>query len=269
MRFRDMNQGEAFRLGFLLCALGVFGASAALAFAQLTTPAVLTFLLGAVLAGFAVFFDYEDRDAASSEAGREQGTMEAAKLVGLLQSLAIATCMQLMTLWRAPPTRGTRARRDVFILARLLDSLLAEAGLGAVERARIKTLLHRQTTLEMLLPLADRVNALIDQKCRERPGSLNNATDSQKLSADELVKLASTLDMYKTLARHISDTQCLSLAERARLCGEMAEDLADLKEWVTHQRLRRPHLWLQSVETAADAPFSGSRLSEARDVREG
>jgi hypothetical protein len=141
--------------------------------------------------------------------------------------------------------------------------MLEDAGIDVEERERMKAGLHRQMAIEMLLPLAQRINNSIDEKCRGQrilltgsdsggPGSERERQDrnrlrlieAQKVDCEILVRLTSTLDMFKSLTGALSNASCLSLAERSDLCEEMADDLSDLKEWVLHHRLRRPERWL-------------------------
>jgi hypothetical protein len=221
-----------------------------------------------MLAGFAVFFEPAHPQGTGNEELPERSDEEAARLVSLLQTLAIAACTQLMVLCRTTPLRVHSTRRDAFVLAKLLDSLLADAGMKSSYRQQIKSLLDRQTTLELLLPIAARMNALIEGKGRDQNRSIDQ-TEKQKISLALLEKLESTLDMYRALIRHLSDTQALSLAERVRICEEMTEELTDLKEWVANQRLRRPHLWLGTVEQTPGLPASDASSFEDPSGRGG
>lgn len=263
-----MDPGDAFRTGFYVCTLVLFGAAGALAYNNHALPAVLAYLLASALAGFAVFFEPGRSNQSDRDAVSEKNEDDAAKLVHLLQTLSIAACMQLMALCRSSPSRVHPVRRDAFVLARLLDSLLAEVGMEGEERERIKKLLHRQTTLELLLPIADRVNALIEEKGREQNRPIDSI-ERDKLSEALLTQVESMRNMYWAVMRHLSDTQALSLAERARLCDEMAEDLADLNEWVKRQRFRRPYLWLAPTDRGKGRLASDGCASEGQDAQEG
>jgi hypothetical protein len=102
-------------------------------------------------------------------------------------------------------------RQQVFKLARTLDSMLAEAGIEVEKREGVQAGLHRQTAIEMLLPLARQSNDSIDEKCRELrtspTGSDAIGSDSeqerrnrnrlrlieaQKVDCEVLVRLTST-----------------------------------------------------------------------------
>ncbi len=268
MRLRGSDPDDAFRTGFYICALMLFGTAAVLAYARHAPPAVLAFLLASALAGFAVFFGPANSPEAGRDTVADKNERDGAKLVSLLQTLAIAACMQLMALCGTSPPRAHPVRRDAFVLAGLLESLLAEVGMEHQERDHIRKQLHRQTTLELLLPLADRVNRLIEEKGKEQNRSIESVERDQ-LSWPLLTQLESMLDMYWAVIRHISDTQALSLAERARLCDEMAEEIMDLKEWVKRQRFRRPHLWLAPTEAKAGSLLSDRCASEDQDAQEG
>jgi hypothetical protein len=262
MKFREVHSGYSVRAILLVCAPVLFGISTMLAYATGPFPAVVAFAMALISLGAALLLQRRERNGAIAERSVwEQRHDELAKLLGLLQSLAITLCSELVTVCSMPGSG--LPRQQVFKLVRTLDSMLEEAGIDVEERESVKAGLHRQTAIDMLLPLARQINDSIDEKCRELLTSPTSSDaigsdseqerknrnrlrliEAQKVDCEVLVRLTSTLDMFKSLTGVLSNASCLSLAERSRLCEEMADDLSDLKEWVLHRRLRRPERWL-------------------------
>jgi hypothetical protein len=262
MKFRDLHTGYAVRTILLVCASVLFGISTMLAYVRGPFPAVVAFAMALFSLGGALLLQRRERNGAIAERSVwEQRHDELVMLLGLLQSLAITLCSELVTVCSTPGSG--LPRQQVFKLVRTLDSMLADAGVDAEERESVKAGLHRQTAIEMPLPLARQINDSIDEKCRalrtlptgsdavgsdsERERQDRNRLrliEAQKVDCEVLVRLTTTLDMFKSLTGALSNASCLSLAERSRLCEEMADDLSDLKEWVLRCRLRRPERWL-------------------------
>jgi hypothetical protein len=262
MKFRGVRAGYAVRTTLLACAPVLFGISAMLAYARGSFPAGVAFASALICLGCALLLQGRERKGAIGERlVWEQRHDELVKLLGLLHSLAITLCGELVIVCSAPGSG--LSRQQVFNLVHALDSMLEDAGLDVDERERMKAGLDRQMAIEMLLPLAQRINDSIDDKCRGQRASLTGSDtvgadsererqdrnrsrliEAQKVDCELLVRLTSTLDMFKSLTGALSNANCLSLAERSRLCEEMADDLSDLKEWVLHRRLRRPERWL-------------------------
>lgn len=262
MRFRGVHAGYAVRATLLACAPVVFSISTILAYARGPFLAGLAFASALICLGGALLLQRRERKGMIGERlVWEQGYDELAKLLGLLHSLAITLCSELVIVCSAPSSG--LSRQQIFSLVQTLDSMLADAGVDVDERERMKAGLHRQMAIEMLLPLAQRINDSIDEKCRGRGAWLTSSdtidrdleregqdpnrprlVEAQKVDCELLVRLTSTLDMLKSLTSALSNASCLSLAERSRLCEEMADDLSDLKEWVLHRRLSRPEKWL-------------------------
>lgn len=262
MKFTGVHAGYAVRATLLACAPVLFGISTMLAYARGPFPAGIAFASALICLGCALLLQRRERQGAIGERlVWEQGYDELVKLLGLLQSLAITLCSELVMVCSAPGSG--LSRQQVFSLAQTLDSMLADAGVDVDERERMKAGLHRQMAIEMLLPLAQRINDSIDERCRGQRALLTDSDpvgpdserdrqdrnrsrliEMQKVDCELLVRLTSTLDMFKSLTGALSNASCLSLAERSRLCEEMADDLSDLKEWVLHRRLKRPERWL-------------------------
>jgi hypothetical protein len=262
MKFKNVRSGYSVRAILLACASVLFGTSTMLAYARAPFPAVITFAMALIGLGGALLLERRERNGAIAERWAwEQRYDELAKLIGLLQGLATTLCSALVTVCSTPGSG--LLRQEVFKLVRTLDSMLEDAGIDAEKRESVKAGLHRQMAIEMLLPLARQINDSIDEKCRglrilptgsgavgsnsERDRQNTNrlrCIEAQKVDCELLVRLTSTLDMFKSLTEALSNASCLSLAERSRLCEEMADDLSDLKEWVLHRRLRRPERWL-------------------------
>ena len=111
-------------------------------------------------------------------------------------------------------------------------------------------------------PIADAINKAIEEKLADQrsvvasfgPTIKDNeghrqaaerldAITKQKVQLDRLLQLAPDMAFYDALENSVSDANCLNDDERAELRTSIADEMADLREWVTSHRLRRPEHW--------------------------
>lgn len=259
------NSDGFMRIGLFICACVLFAAGIVLGFMSGAGPATATFATGVFCLIFAFLSRFKRFKGLGIEAELwEQKQEEAARLVETLRSLSVVASEQLVNLSARMGRLGTPVtRKELFDLVDRLEKVLSEVNVPADQREKMKADFYRFTAIDMAIPITKKIDDAIKRKTAEQMKvvesfgpeikDLNGHAqaaerlkniNSQEVDWDRLRLLPPDVAMHDALENTISEADCLTEEERAELRGEIADEMADLREWVTNRRLRRPELWL-------------------------
>ena len=252
------------RISLFICAYVLFAAGIVLGFMTGAGPATATFAAGVFCLIFAFLSRFKRFKGLGIEAELwEQKQEEAAQLVETLRSLSVVASEQLINLSARMGRLGTPiTHKELFDLVDRLEKVLSEVNVPADQREKMKADFYRFTAIDMAIPISTKINDAIQRKVAEQQkvmesfGPVIKDLDghaqaaerwrnigTQKVDWDRLCLLPPDVAMHDALEHTITEADCLTEEERAELRVEIADEMADLREWLTTRRLRRPELW--------------------------
>lgn len=257
------------QIALFVCACILFIAGIGLGYSSEPASAAATLAAGVLCLIFAFLSRFKRFKGLGIEAELwEQKQEEAARLIQVMRSLSAAVAGQLISVsarmgrWDSGITR-----QEMYDLVAKLDEVLKDVGVSSDQRETFKADFYRYTAIDLAHPISKAINHAIDAKHAEqqkvvksfgKPPSdteaYNNAVEraraisGQKVDWERIVKLAPNRAFYDAFPKTINDADCLSSDERAELVASISDEMADLEEWVTKRRLRRPEHWFASEE---------------------